>query len=127
MRTSQLMTTSLILLVGLFALTPIFAAKTYRTVPFQTELSTKDTLIVDYDFTEKNGVACSGSASSPFLVHFTYKGREKIAGLPLILQSARIPTKNTEHLADVSGDFTIAAKPHTRMKSSMVQCRYVTD
>ena len=99
------------------------ADKIYRHIPFTLALTASDSLIVDYDFTEKNGIRCT-SPDTHFSIDFTYKGHKKSAHLPVILQSAHIPQIVHEQLADVSGQFTLVLKNSLDEKQQVVNCNY---
>lgn len=102
-------------------LTSAYSADFYRGhFPFTLTLTPADTVIVNYDITEKNGIKC-WSDSDKTIVNFTYKGRPKTSNLPVILQSAHVPEKNHEDLADVEGQFSLLNSD----QSYKVNCDYV--
>lgn len=110
--------------VSLCLITNSFAAKIYHRVPFTADISSHDILVVDYDFSQKNGVQCSANSGS-FKVDFTYKGRDKTASLPVLLQSSHVPKHDNEELADNSGQFSITlGKKSSKNQIFSVSCHY---
>lgn len=103
------------------------AAEIYRHVPFNISINVDDTLVVNYDFSEKNGVRCT--ASDKVSASFTYKGREKETNLPVILESSHVPDprdKDHKELADVDGQFTLVVdKNQVTDEKYHVSCSYV--
>ncbi len=97
-----------VLLFFLFAVLTVsaHAAMIYRHAPFTVALTEDDSLIVNYDFAEKVGMQCRASSNKVW-ADFTYKGHQKSARLPLILESAHVPDAYAEELADASGQVRV--------------------
>jgi hypothetical protein len=97
----------------------------YRHIPFYLELHPYDQLVVDYDFSEKKSIYCNAPHAT-FKISFNYKGHQKFAYLPVILQSDHIPDHQDEELADLKGQFKLYAEP-TRLHAYTVVCHYDAD
>jgi hypothetical protein len=112
--------------IALFCLTSLsMAANIYRHVPFTVTMTSQDKVIVDYDFSQQTGIACSAD-SQPLQIHFVYKGRAKIADLPVILESAHVPNQDHEELADINGQFTISSDHELyKRQNYVVICHYL--
>lgn len=111
------------LLFTLLFVTEVQAAQIYRhLLPFSSTLNSGDTLVVDYDFSGKTGIFCS--ANNKIQIHFSYKGNEKVAILPRVLQNT-MPTKKYQELADISGQFTLTAPKSPNTQFYTVKCGYV--
>jgi hypothetical protein len=105
--------------------TSAHAATVYRHIPVDVSLDLADSLVVNYDYTEKRGIRCASNYNK-FWIDFVYKGHQKSARLPLILQSDHVPENDDEELADTSGQFIISTnKNQTRDKRVNVRCDYV--
>lgn len=113
----------------LLAFQSAYAAQFYKHIPHNSALtatlSAGDRLIVDYDISEKNSISCT-STQHLFVMDFTYKGHQKSAALPVVLESSHVPEKDHEALADVSGQFSVYMDKNADSKSEYdVSCRYV--
>jgi hypothetical protein len=109
---------------NMLALNNIYAEQLYKQVPFTVSLAATDTLTVQYDFSAKNGVQCTSHPDKVW-IDFMYKGRHKGAMLPVILQSAHVPQKDIEELADVNGQITIVAQDEVKSGENVVKCEYL--
>lgn len=111
----------------LFFLLPLAAHATiyYRHIPFTMEINDQDKIVVDYDFTLQKAIRCT-SSHDHFKIDFTYKGHEKTAFLPVILESDHVPKANeiNDELADVSNQFTLMYTKSSKDKLD-VHCDYV--
>lgn len=114
-----------IILSGLF-ITAAQADSLYRQrLPFTLPITSDDRLYVSYNFSEKTGIRCTSNHKKVRL-DFTYKGKEKTALLPVVLQSDHIPHKKDEVLADVNGRLMISASEDPEGKLAFeVNCGYV--
>jgi len=120
------MKTLICLLTTLFLLSNTAQADPiYKRIPFTATLTNGNTLYVSYDFTEKKAIQCS--ANPPLVrIDFIYKGHEKSAMLPVILQTHHIPNKKEEVLADVSGQFTLSLHSQsTQVQKAIIHCSYL--
>lgn len=108
----------------IFFLSNVYAEKIYKHVPFHVLINQADILIVNYDFSEKDGIRCS-SNNNKILANFSYKGHRKSAHLPLILQSSHVPQTKNEELADIKGQFSLLVnKKQNKIKDDEVTCNY---
>jgi hypothetical protein len=92
-------------LVSILFLSNGYAATFYRHLPFNLTISSQDNVVVDYDFSENNGITCT--TPKPVEITFQYKGNRKTARLPVHLISDHVPNRAGEELADVSGQFDL--------------------
>lgn len=87
-------------------------------------MSSHDRVVVDYDFSIKRGIHCE--ASQPINIQFEYKGEVKNAELPAQLMSDHIPANAREHLADVSGQFTLLGEQNQVLDDEIdVSCDFI--
>ena len=107
--------------ITMLALTSAHAAKFYRHIPFSLAMKPGDSLVVNYDFSKKNGIRCT-SDNSNFEINFVYKGRQKSSNLPVLLQNAHVPEKKHEELADNEGQYSLQTIEN---RESVVSCNYV--
>lgn len=112
--------------LGAMLTSQVQAATFYRHPSFQIDLQADDNIVVNYDMTDNAaGISCT-SAESGLIIHFSYKGREKTASLPVILQSHHVPQQEIEELADSNGQFKISFNPANPPSSSVeVNCSYL--
>lgn len=103
-----------------------YAATFYRHVPFTASMRANDVLIMDYDFSGKSGIYCKTSHPALVRVSFSYKGHQKSASLPVILQSNHVPDKTREELTDTQGQFTLSIAKNSPSKVD-VSCSYLGD
>ncbi len=93
-------------LILILLLSNSHATTFYRHLPFNLTVSSDDHVVVDYDFSESNGITCM--ADKPVEITFIYKGNKKIARLPVHLISDHVPNRAGEELADVSGQLGLS-------------------
>jgi len=111
--------------------TNAYAAKFYRRIPvepFTLSLKPGDTLVVNYNFAEKNGVYCT-SHSNKIRMDYVYKGHQKFTYLPVFLQSHHVPKEGQgEELADASGQFNLSiSQNELKDKQYEISCGYADD
>lgn len=118
-------TTFIILSTILFS--NAYAAEIYKRIPFTTAMNADDTLVVNYDFSNKNGLLCTADHNK-VLIHFVFRGHEKSAHLPVILESAHVPDnqpdKIPEELADSKGQFTASIDGNKQYQQYEITCNY---
>ena len=102
------------------------AAPFYRHIPFAMVLTSDDKLIVHYDLSGKAGIRCTSPDNHAISVEFTYKGRQKLASLPVTLQNHRIPKEKGEELIDLTGRFILSNNNpiHYPPSSYTISCHY---
>lgn len=115
-------------LLSIVCFTLLFSGTTYadslyrQRLPTTVNLTSQDKLYVSYDFSQKTGIRCTTNGNR-VQVDFTYKGKEKMAFLPVVLQSDHIPHKKDEALADALGRLTIYSESETQ--GFEVKCEYL--
>lgn len=102
-----------------------YAATFYRHPPFTISVLETDSVIVEYDFANKNGLRCS-ALQNTFWADFIYKGRSKSAVLPVILENDHVPKKENEELANPKGRLSIRGGGKTNLLYEL-SCRYVNE
>lgn len=96
----------------------------HKRIPFHHELKENEWLLVEYDFTGKQGIRCTGK-SHQIDIEFFYKGRKKFARLPVSLSNT-LPDRPQEELADLQGQLTLAiAHPSPEHLTYLVRCDYI--
>lgn len=112
-------------LLFVFFMNNACATMFYRHLPVSMPLDKESTLIVEYDDTQQRGVWCRTQRRQAWIA-FAYKGHQKIAPLPVLLQNT-VPKKPNEMLADASGFFSIMIdKQKSANGKAHVQCDYAT-
>lgn len=91
-------------------------------LPTTVPMTSQDKLYVSYDFSAKTGIRCTTNNKN-VRVDFIYKGKEKTAFLPVVLQNDHIPHKKEEVLADISGRLVIYGEEETQ--GFDVKCEYL--
>lgn len=111
------------LIVTCLVMTNTFATEHYKHIPFKLHMAGRDKVIVNYDFAGQKGITCTANTKQA-IGHFIYKGFEKSAHLPFILENARVPSNKLENLADVKGQFNITLA-HNDTNLYTIDCDYV--
>lgn len=103
-----------------------YASKLYRHVPVSTVMTKTDTIVIEYDLSGKSGIYCTANTNL-IRANFTYKGNQKSAYFPIVLQNYHVPDKAHEELADEEGQFTLTIPAKTANKVYDVKCNYLSD
>lgn len=113
---------------AILAFTQTHATKFYKHIPFTTFIGTSDIVVVNYDIEEKNGIVCI-STHHKLWIDFVYKGRQKSAYLPVILENTHVPEKKQEELADSNGQFNLLISKSNMDNNGQyeVSCDYVIE
>ncbi|EKD71817.1 MAG: hypothetical protein ACD_46C00089G0002 [uncultured bacterium] len=101
----------------------VFAATFYRHIPFSISAKSTDTIIADYTMNDDQGVHCESDIKNLFMT-FTYKGKEKTAELPVVIQNSHVPESAIESLADLKGQFTLSNHATVTNENKMIRCKY---
>lgn len=112
----------LLCLLCLIVLPNTNAKSIYKhTLPFFLTLKENDTIIMNYDFSAKNGLKCV-STDDQVIIYYTYKGHEKCSTLPVTLQN-NLPQHPEQALADMVGTFII--KLSKKPSRTIIACDYL--